>query len=286
MPGRRQPVPGLSSANRSSRRSSSCATPSASTRAAASSIASGIPSSRVTSAATTGPVWPSSANRASTRRARSANNATASARPASAGSSGPGRASGPSRYRASPATAQRLPAGRQHPHIITRGQQPGAQLRGRADHMLAVIQHQQQLLAGQHPRQRLADRDTWLLPYPQRRRHRPETCAGSRTGASSASHVPSANRPATARATWSASRVLPTPPGPVTVTSRCSIQQTHDLAHGPGPADEARQHGRETMHATCRGGRRRLPHPRTIMRAAAAVQPAPHRTGTALTPPW
>src|SRR5262249_47328126 len=31
----------------------------------------------------------------------------------------------------------------------------------------------------------------------------------------------SANRPATARATTAARRVLPTPPGPITVTSRC-----------------------------------------------------------------
>jgi hypothetical protein len=48
------------------------------------------------------------------------------------------------------------------------------------------------------------------------------TCAGSRTAASSASQAPSVNRPATCRATWPASRVLPTPPGPVTVTSRHS----------------------------------------------------------------
>jgi hypothetical protein len=48
------------------------------------------------------------------------------------------------------------------------------------------------------------------------------TRAGSATGASSASHAPSANRPATCLATSAASRVLPTPPGPVTVTSRYS----------------------------------------------------------------
>ena len=46
------------------------------------------------------------------------------------------------------------------------------------------------------------------------------TSAGSRTAASSASHTPSANRPATRSATSPASRVLPAPPGPVTVTSR------------------------------------------------------------------
>ena len=58
------------------------------------------------------------------------------------------------------------------------------------------------------------------------------TCAGSRTGASSASQAPSANRPATSRATWPASRVFPTPPGPVTVTSRhsCTSPATSRLA--------------------------------------------------------
>jgi hypothetical protein len=46
---------------------------------------------------------------------------------------------------------QRLPAGRQDPHIITGLQQARAQLRGRADHVLAVVQHHQQLLATQYP---------------------------------------------------------------------------------------------------------------------------------------
>jgi hypothetical protein len=46
---------------------------------------------------------------------------------------------------------QRLPAGRQHPHVITGLQQARAQLRGRADHVLAVTQHHQQLPPGQHP---------------------------------------------------------------------------------------------------------------------------------------
>ena len=91
---------------------------------------------------------------------------------------GPGRVTirGGQRQRPQPVPGlaghrQRLPAGRQHPHIITRRQQPGAQLRGRADHMLTVIQHQQQLLAGQHPRHRLGRRHSRLLPDPQSRRH-------------------------------------------------------------------------------------------------------------------
>ena len=46
------------------------------------------------------------------------------------------------------------------------------------------------------------------------------TRAGSCTAASSTRQAPSAKRPATWRATSMASRVLPTPPGPVIVTSR------------------------------------------------------------------
>ena len=46
---------------------------------------------------------------------------------------------------------QPLPAGRQHLHVITGLQQARAQLRGRADHMLAIVQHQQQLPPGQQP---------------------------------------------------------------------------------------------------------------------------------------
>src|SRR5215469_11865629 len=46
------------------------------------------------------------------------------------------------------------------------------------------------------------------------------TWPGSRTAASSASHTPSANRPATRLATSPASRVFPAPPGPVIVTRR------------------------------------------------------------------
>ena len=150
LPARRQPVLRLASnANRSSRRFSSCAAPSASTRAAASSIASGIPSSRPTSRATTARVSPVSANPVSAARARSANNVTASA-PAMS-SPGPDTGSGDSRYAASPAirSASRLVARTRT--SSTGAQQPRAQLRGRADHVLAVIQHHQQLPPGQHP---------------------------------------------------------------------------------------------------------------------------------------
>jgi len=71
-----------------------------------------------------------------------------------------------------PAHGQRLPAGRQHPHIITGCQQPGAELRGRANHVLAIVQHQQQLPPGQRPRQRIGCRNAGLFRHSQRCGHR------------------------------------------------------------------------------------------------------------------
>jgi hypothetical protein len=56
------------------------------------------------------------------------------------------------------------------------------------------------------------------------------TCAGSATAASSATQTPSANRPATCLITSPASRVLPTPPGPVTVTSRYWVSSPATLS--------------------------------------------------------
>ena len=48
---------------------------------------------------------------------------------------------------------------------------------------------------------------------------------GSVTGTRSTNQTPSANRSLTSAATRSASRVLPTPPGPTAVTRRCSSQR-------------------------------------------------------------
>jgi hypothetical protein len=45
------------------------------------------------------------------------------------------------------------------------------------------------------------------------------TAPGSVTGANSHNHTPSGNASTTSAATWSARRVLPTPPTPVTVTN-------------------------------------------------------------------
>ncbi len=56
------------------------------------------------------------------------------------------------------------------------------------------------------------------------------TIAGSVTGTRSTNHTPSSKAPVRSAATASASRVLPTPPGPVAVTSRCALTASHSSA--------------------------------------------------------
>ena len=90
------------------------------------------------------------------------------------------------------------------------------------------------------------------------------TDAGSPTDASSTIHTPSGNSPATSAPTSSASRVLPTPPTPVSVTSRfdrtssatsatiCSRPTSELSCCGrlPGEGVDAAEHrelGRETV---------------------------------------
>jgi hypothetical protein len=56
-----------------------------------------------------------------------------------------------------------LTAGGQHAHIVDGGQQCLAQLGHRSEHVLAVVQHQQDLLAAQDGHQRLSDRSAGIL---------------------------------------------------------------------------------------------------------------------------
>ena len=177
---------------------------------------------------------------------------------------------------------ERLPAGRQHPHVITGRQQPGAQLRGRAGHVLAVIQHQQQLPPGQHPRQRLGGRHPRLLPYPHRRGHCRRYLRRVRYRCQfrqpcpvrePARHLPRhlIGQPGLTRAARPGNRHQPV-----------LIQQPRHLTHRPGPADETGQRNRKAMHPTHPGGHRRPPHARTITagRPSSTAQSCSARSGT------
>ena len=57
------------------------------------------------------------------------------------------------------------------------------------------------------------------------------TSPGSSTWANPTSHTPSSNRDTRARATSIATRVLPEPPGPITVTNRCRASMASTRAN-------------------------------------------------------
>ena len=191
-----------------------------------------------------------------------------------------------------PGDPQRLATSRQHPHIISGRQQPGAQPGGRPDHVLAIVQHQQQLLAGEHPRQRLNSGNPRLIPYPQRRRHH-------RGHQRRIPHRRQLRQPHPVREpARHPPRHHPGQPG-LPRTARPGhrhqpplTQQPGDRAHRLFPADEARQHHREAMHATPGTSRNGPLHARTLTAGPPGVQPAgpqeqavPHQPGRRSRPP-
>jgi hypothetical protein len=148
--------------------------------------------------------------------------------------------------------------------------------------MLAVIQHQQHLLPGQHPRQRLGHRHSGLLPDPQRRRHHarnlPRILHRRQLGQphpvrEPARHPPRhlTSQPRLPRTTRPGHRHQPAP-----------LQHPRDLTHRTSPADKTRQRNRETMHASRHGCHPRPPHARTISadpHRRTAQPPTPPITG-------
>ena len=171
----------------------------------------------------------SSAKRGSSACARSTNSRTA---PCSSACAALDRLvvrrtpSGPSRYSCSSGSAQRLLAGHQHAHAAARlsaapapaGSPPRPGARScRAPAAAAALQQRGQLV---ERRVRAAQRCPSTCATPA------ATSAGSASGASSTSHTPSAKLAAAARAPPPApTRVLPMPPAPTMVTSRCSLHQ-------------------------------------------------------------
>ena len=128
--------------------------------------------------------------------------------------------------------AERFPARRHDAHGRALAEH-GVSERGRVgDEVLAVVEHEQRVLAGQR-----GDRAGRRPPSPssparcagrtRARSRRPSAAstagtmsAGSLTDANSTIQTPSARRVEAARAACTASRVLPAPPGPTRVVSR------------------------------------------------------------------
>ncbi len=183
-------------------------------------MASGIPSSRVTNRATNGRVPPVRAKCGSAWRARSANSITASDGSLSTVRPGAGRVSGASRYRVSPAT-------RSSSRLVASTRISSQAVSSPAHSCAAAPITCSQLSSTSSSCRRAspcisasAAATPGCSGIPSAAATTAGTCTGSRTTDNSASHAPSANRPATCLATSPASRVLPAPPGPVTVTSR------------------------------------------------------------------
>ena len=187
-------------------------------------------------------VSPSSAASGRTSRARETNRLTASVVRATSGpSSTRGSPSDPTGMIRSPATPKpsRLVA-----TTTTSGQPLNdrvSERRSRVEHVFAVVEHQQQLPVAATFRR---SRDTHPPSAPGSTPSTPATsgptASGDVSGASSHNHAPCRNRGCTSAANWSANRVFPAPPTPVSVTIRADLDRLADIAQLGLAPDELR----------------------------------------------
>ena len=206
-----------SSRKRSSRRANSSAGCSDRERAAASSIARGMPSSRSHSSTTELVVSASRVNPGTTAWVRSTNSRTASPGSWSVVRTGSG-ANGHSRS----------PSMRSGCWLVTSTWSPGQRSRrvSTADAAAASTCSQLSSTSSSSRSARWSVNAGSMSPAPPSDRApttaaiSPTTSCSSVIDARSTNHAPSGNWWSTSAATWSDSRVLPTPPGPTRVTTR------------------------------------------------------------------
>ena len=142
--------------------------------------------------------------------------------------------------------AERFPAGGQHPQLRAAPAKSVGQVGGRVEQVLAVVEHQHDPLGGEVRGERV-DRAAgpaparFRTPRRPRRPPRPGRRAGPARTTTPRRDGRAGPRPPTSRAR----RVLPTPPGPVSVRTRDIGRARAELPHLPAAADEARQHGRQ-----------------------------------------
>ena len=131
-------------------------------------------------------------------------------------------------------------------HVRAGPQQRLGQPRARGDQVLAVVEHEQQCagIAGA-PTMRGLDRAARLLPHAERRgeRRRGEHGIGERRQLDQPHAVGVVWTHGAA--TWSASRVLPLPPGPVRVSRCVAREEPRHLADLPLAPDEAGELARQ-----------------------------------------
>ena len=107
-------------------------------------------------------------------------------------------------------------------------------------HVLAVVEDQQELPPGELVDEGVEERDVDASPTPTIRATAAGTSAGSDNGIRSTSQVPFDHASTWRDAASSASLVLPEPPVPVNVTSRCSRSRLFELGKLASATDEAR----------------------------------------------
>ena len=258
------PVPSASSDAAS--RSSSAGGSSSRIRAAASSMASGRPSSRRQISATAAALPLVSAKPGRTARARSVNSATAGQDSSSSsgmvvGSAGSGSGgTGYSRSARRPSTVRLVTS------ISSCGQRVSSSPRSGAAWTTCSRLSR---ISSHAPSPNVAASASTGDPVPARsapaaRPIAASTSPGSVTDSSGTNTVPAPNRSRSRSPTATASRVLPTPPGPVSVTSRTPGRST-------SPATSSMARSRPSSDVVLTGSGR---GPRPPARGAAAGPPA------------
>ena len=198
-------------------------------RAAASSMARGSPSRRAQISATAGALALVTWKSGLTACARSMKSATASYCESVARSGrclGSGSASAGT---GNSCSARTCSASRLVTSTLSRGQalSRSATCSGCARHLLEVVQQQQHLLLAERRLSVGPAATDLLLPEDRASGRWPgSTRSGSLSGARDTNQVPSAKCSLTSAATCKPRRVLPTPPGPVSVTRRTSWRRS------------------------------------------------------------
>ena len=144
--------------------------------------------------------------------------------------------------------AQRLAAGRQTARAGAGAQQRLGHAGRRLDHVLAVVEDQQELLGADRARDTLGRHGARSEREAERARHGGRDELGIDKRPSSATHTPSGNLGRRWLATSRPSRVLPMPPAPTRLTSRCSVASGRDFCELGLSADQFRNRLRKVRH--------------------------------------
>ena len=164
--------------------------------------------------------------------------------------------------------SQRLAARRHHPRCRVGAKQCLGHARRGVDEMLAIVEHQQELLRGERVRDAFGRYNVPARSRPSAVATVAGTRSGSDSGASSMAQTPSANLGSRCRATSKPRRVLPIPPAPVRVTRRWAAVRPRISSNSTSrPISSETGSGRFVGGRDAAGRRRGRPCNRLRMRA-------------------